>query len=514
MIDSTYYVDCVRELNNSDFGNSRWISFQKRNITINGVTREILLPQLEQKPYKIIRFIRWLFSCCFKEPYHLKTAKDLISFLSTSVEILGNAEDKLLIDVAGKVSRILTKLHKRHSKIGSYLSKEKNLLRPIKQRHQEKVRVEQEALQERERIQEAARQEKLRAKREAQQEQERLRKIQLEKEALARKEYAEREAAFQNQIAVLCAGLKLEAGSLDIAFAMDWTKDDPILFDLTYMMDICNSVQALRVERGQLHPDLLNNLISIENITTFTQFICDLIGGITIRDRYNNELTKENTDRLRQMMLAILNTLNSYRNEPNFKETYASVVMQVCFALQNCSNGINTNVEGIYNNLAFPKDGNFGLRIKLALQLFREKILRESIMLCIKESDRPDYYLEHEAASVNYYFGKMGPQFGLPLSISEIDKRYQAYALKEQEALIQALFESRYSPVLILKYLYEIIYNPEDPTIPTKLFETWVETRYSELASRYELLDEGSGRYKPEVLLQFLQELRIISMPA
>jgi hypothetical protein len=231
--------------------------------------------------------------------------------------------------------------------------------------------------------------------------------------------------------------------------------------------------------------------------------------GLAIQDRYGSTLSKENTDRLRQMMLAIMNTLNAKRGEADFQATYKTVVLQVCLALQNCSNGINTNVEGVYNNLAYPKGGNIGQRVKLALQLKRDSVFRKCILNCLLESDRPEYYLVHEAASVNYYFRQMASEFGLPPSVSEMDTNWETFALKGAEAKIRAAFREENRIENSVRTILEIINNPQDSTIASKLFNDWMATKYP-LEERYGLLDE-QGKYKPECIIRLLQELESIT---
>lgn len=290
----------------------------------------------------------------------------------------------------------------------------------------------------------------------------------------------------------------------EVAFFMNWEKDDPVLFDPTYFNDLYSAFST----KG-CHPDLdpKDGYLSVESCNCFLNFVCNLIENDRIKDHYQNLFSKDNTDRLRQMMLAIMNLLNVKRAEPHFKETYASVVVQVCLALDTCSNGINTNVEAIFMNLALPTEGNIGNRVKLALQIMRDAIFRKAIYACISTSSE---YMQHEAASVSYYYQRMSKSLGLPSSIASLDVRYmRSYAMRDQEIDIFNLFCQEYIPLNITKYLLEIIHDPYDQTIPTKVFTDWVETRYPPEA-RYDLLDED-GRYKPEILIRLLKELEVLN---
>jgi hypothetical protein len=117
--------------------------------------------------------------------------------------------------------------------------------------------------------------------------------------------------------------------------------------------------------------------------------------------------------------------------------------------------------------------------------------------------------MQHEAASVNYYYRQMRREFGLPLSTADLDKRYQGYASLGKENEIRDFFAERYTPCKITEYITAIINNPFDPAISTKQFTDWVEARYRTTEDRYSLLDE-TGRYKPECVIRLLQELKVI----
>jgi len=286
--------------------------------------------------------------------------------------------------------------------------------------------------------------------------------------------------------------LKLGAKNREVAFAMDWSKDDPVLFNMTYMQNL--------ITQKELHPDMQNVYLSAENKSEFTHLLSEILLGNV------EELSKENANRVRQMTLAILNTLNQKRTEPAFQETYATIVVSFLQAFTHCSNRINTEVEAIFNNLCYPKDGNLGRRIRLVLQRIRALIFHSAVH---KQIAQNPYYLKHGASSFNYYNRKMAQSFGLAPSVAELDKHYADYAMKGREKDITELFDKEYTPVTIYNKLSEIMQNPEDNTIPCKLFTDWIEARYGK-KEMYSLLDE-SGKYSPKCFIRLFKELEIFS---
>jgi hypothetical protein len=421
-----------------------WVHFKKQTITVNDRDLQVLVPQVQEKPWKIIRFVKWFFGRLFRlffsrESQYLTTAKNLCASVAEGTRILKLSSSGPMSSLLSKaVESVLTKLEKKHPEVKGLHVK---------------------AFQQRD------------------------------------------DRELKQRITALCVNRQPGPSYLEIAYAMDWTRDDPVLFDPTYVSSLIHSTQ-----RGNpLHPDLKN----LPNSETLVDFLSRLMYGLEIQDRYGATISKENTDRLRQMMLAIMNTLNAKRGEADFQTTYKTVVLQVCLALRNCSNGINTNVEGVYNNLAYPKGGNIGQSVKLALQSKREEIFRKCILNCLSKSDKPAYYLSHEAASVNYYFRRMGREFGLPPSISEMDNKWEEFALIGGESAIRAEFRDENRIENCVKTILDSINNPHDPTIATKLFNDWIATKYS-LEERYGLLDE-QGKYKPECIIQLMQELGSIA---
>lgn len=445
MISFDVYNKSFSNLENID--SNSWVYFETKTLRLRNkrneeIAQEVLVPQVYSKPCKLVRFIYWFFQRFLKK--HLTTANDLVLAVETASKILPSTPDEndLLVRVANASKNILTRLNRKHPELSIQLAKNQATGERIVERHNAQV--------------------------------------------------------LHCHMVDLCQNKNLGIKGLEVAFSMDWEKDDPLLFEPTYLNDL--------IQQEKLHPDLKNKYISSRNINIFVNFICNLMENGQIKDHYRKVLSKENTDRLRQMMLAIMNLLNAKRTEPHFEETYASVVLQICLALDNCSNGINTNVEAVFMGLALPKEGNIGYRIRLALQIMRDTIFRKGIQACISKSPEA---MEHEAASVSYYYRNISKNFGLPLSVTDLDVRFQDYAMRDQEDQISRLFFEQYTPVSIVRNIFEIIYNPYDSTIPTKAFTDWVETRYT-LEARYDLLAED-GRYKPDCLVQLLQELEVIN---
>lgn len=286
------------------------------------------------------------------------------------------------------------------------------------------------------------------------------------------------------------------AKSREVACSMDWSKDDPILFDPTY-------VNTLISQPGR-YSDGFNPCMSRSAQDSFIGFLSDLMGGAKIKDHYGILLSKENTDRIRQMMLAIMNKVNAKKGEPKFNEFYASIVNSVSLAINNCSNRMNTEIEAIFTGLNYPKEGSLGQRIRLALQEFRNQIFQKCIHTVVSQDP---HYLRHEAASFNYYYGSIAERFGLPPSVSSLDHKFEYCAMKGQQENIKKIFNKEYAPLTIITKISKIIADPYDSSIPTKLFTDWIEARYT-LEERYQLLDD-TGNYRPECIVKLLKELEI-----
>ncbi len=414
-----------------------WVYFEYKLLqSENGRVIEVRMPQLYQKPGKIMRFIGWLFGV------YETTTYNLLWSLRKATEILQPSANnhELLSRVRRTSTNILNKLKRKHPRLDINLPE---ATQPIQQPIQ------------------------------------------------------------RSQSANGYKGLSLGLGpkSLQVAFSMDWNKDDPVLFNPDYIIKLYSSNEVDCIaDRDNLHKKI-GNLKLIE----FIKFVRDLMTYGSIRDHYGNLLSKENTDRLRQMMLALMNLLNAQRKEADFYDQYAAIVLQICAALENCSNGINTNIESIFINFAMPKEGNIGYRVKLALQIWREALFRKAILAAIINSP---YAMAHEAASVTYYYRRISKEFGIPTSVTELDLRYEAYAMAGQENKIRALFNQWYTHCGIVKYISDIIHNPQDSTITAQLFTDWVTARYGD--KRDEMLDE-EGRYKPEAVIALLQELEILA---
>ena len=302
----------------------------------------------------------------------------------------------------------------------------------------------------------------------------------------------------EQQLASTLQACKLGQRNQELALAMDWSKDEPTLFHQVYVNDLLSQKQD--------HPDMMNPFINNVTKDQFLTSLSTLMHNEQVQDKYRTLLSKENTSQLRLMMLAIMNQVNGMRREPNFPEFHATVISCLCLAIDNCSNRFNTEIEAVYTGLNYPKEGNLGFRIYLALQEMRRQIFHKAIHLCIAKNS---YYLSHEAASLNYYNREMAEKFGLPPSISNHDSNFANCVMKDQEESITQFFTAEYTPFAIFKKISEIIQDPNDSSIPCKLFTDWVQTRYREDVLS-QVLDH-TGRYQPECFIRLFEELQVFS---
>ena len=409
-----------------------WIDFEEKELTLHSLRKRVLVPHLYSKPTPFMRLLYWIFDCLRGEAQNSRTAKKLITCLKISISAI-------------KDSNIETQLQA--------LEVTETLLKKLTRDPDTQVRQ--------------------------------MREIQEIRAGLIA----------DQQLVYVLKKCSLGPRNREVAYAMNWSKDDPLLFDPTYMTDL--------ITRQKKHPDMHNPLIPTRTKTQFITFISNLWTGKTILDHYGTVLSKDNTDRIRQMMLAIMNLVNAARREPQFQEFYASIINIICLAMDNCSNRINTEIEGIFYDLNYPKEGNLGQRIRPALQEFRAQVFRKGIHLHVAQNA---YYLEHEAASANYY-GKMAERFGLPPSVSRMDRQFEKFAMKGLEESIARYFESEYTPSAIFQKLSEAIQDPNDTSIPCQLFVKWLEANYS-IEERYNLLDD-TGKYSPECFIRLFTELQI-----
>lgn len=410
-----------------------WIDFEEKELTTHSLRNRVLVPRLCSKPTPFLRVIYWIFDCLRGESHNSRTAKKLITCLKISVHAIKDSN----IDTQLKAFEVT-----------------ETLLRKLTRDPAQQARQMQE-------IQEVRAQ-----------------------------------LIADQQLANDLSGCTLGPKNREIAYSMDWSKNDPLLFDPTYMTDL--------ITHRKTHPDICNALIPNHSKNQFITFIYNLMTGQEIKDHYGIVLSRKNVDRISQMMLAIMNQVNAARREPLFQEFAASVFNMVCLAIDNCSNRINTEIEAIFINLNYPKDGNLGFRVRLALQKLRAQIFQKSIHLHVAQNPN---YLNHEAASFNYYYGKMTKLFGLPPSVSSFDHQFESFAMKGLEENITRFFEKEYTPLTILKKLSEEIQDPNTPSVPCKLFTDWIEASYS-AEERYNLLD-STGKYRPECFIRLFTELQI-----
>jgi hypothetical protein len=416
-----------------------WIGFEEKEIRFHSLCQKVLVPYIYDKPPLFVRIIYWIFDCLTCERHSSRTAKKLITCLKMSTRAFKESNIDLQLQALQISETFMKKLTRDPD----------NQTRKLRE------------------IQEI-----------------RTQLIKDQHLAYTLKEYT------------------LGPKNNEVAYSMDWSKDDPILFDPTYLIDLSSQMQR--------HPDMQSPLIPSETKTKFITFISDLMEDNTIVDHYNVPLSKDNTDQIRKMMLAIMNQVNAKRLEPGFQEFYATIIDTICLSIDNCSNRINTQIESVFVDLNYPKEGTLGLRIFLALQELRMQIFRKGVHLHVAENS---YYLRHEAASVSYYFRRMtelglvSAIFGLAPSVSSMDHNFESYAMKNLEESIVNFFQREYTPFTIFQKLSEAIQDPNDTSIPCQLFTKWVQSRYSD-EEQESLIDE-MGKYRPECFLRLFTELQI-----
>ncbi len=252
------------------------------------------------------------------------------------------------------------------------------------------------------------------------------------------------------------------------------------------------------------HPDF--QMLNGPDINRFVSFLRNLMNSNQISDHYHNQLSVENTTKIRKAILAILNTFNLQRASRDFTNKYRVTVSQILEITNNCTNRYNTGIDYLFNSVVSGED-NLEKQVLKALQELRFKIFRKAIHAVIAQDARRQYYFEHEASTFNYYSARLSGALGLPPSLSSLDNRFQAYALKEKDAEIMQAFTQEYTATRAFKEIRETINNPFDPAISSQLFTTWVQEKYPDTA--YEQMDEN-GHFKRETVAQFLVQHQIL----
>jgi hypothetical protein len=98
----------------------------------------------------------------------------------------------------------------------------------------------------------------------------------------------------------LAVDQRLGSSSFELIFAADWNKPDPVLYNAVYLFEI--------LQQEYDHPDFRKSTITQSNKARFLLFIRNLMTNNKIFDHYKKALSNENTDQIRQMMLAIMNS--------------------------------------------------------------------------------------------------------------------------------------------------------------------------------------------------------------
>lgn len=334
---------------------------------------------------------------------------------------------------------------------------------------------------------------------------------------------------------------KLGEKSLEVAFSVDWDKDNS-LFHPSFVNSWISGFVKSWIP-SPLFPYFKSNCwsyqdksipLSNEIIHThedFIEFLQELMNPNphhVIKDHYGFPLTSENIKRLRQMLCAIMNTIypkdydqNNLEQMVDFQDKYKRTVSETYNALQNCSNAMNTAIENLFYEIVSPscfsKTGAIGQKVEFRLQKLRDGIFRKIIqdfldheitMIYQPKNGQYTSYAEHGAATFNYYYGmnELCKKLGLPLSISALDSRYKGYALKDKEMAILEKFNQEYTPSRIIDVIYDAICDIYDITIPTAFFTEWVQKQNMDQET---ILDEN-GQYQKETVIKLLEELEII----
>lgn len=279
----------------------------------------------------------------------------------------------------------------------------------------------------------------------------------------------------------------------ELAHKVEWNENLPM-----FKADVAEDI----VENG-LPKDYP---IPLKNRIIFIRFLTDLVNNKKLYDHYRNPISSENTKKLKMMVFAVLNKLNSNQDQDDIAHVYASVIDQISKGLNNCSNGINTNVEKVFYDITYPKGGNIAFRVKLSVQKYRETVFRKAILHCIKQSSRADYYLTHETATVSYYFGHMASLMGLPKSLCKDDRNYKGFALKGQEQNIIDYLNREFTEESIIQHIEKQIKDVYDPSIPTQFFTDWLRDQDAYKENPEKFFDEEFN-FKREAIVFLLSEV-------
>lgn len=331
---------------------------------------------------------------------------------------------------------------------------------------------------------------------------------------------------------------------LEVAFSIDWDSDLP-LFDQSFtekwIRSVCNgevkkNLKCTDIEKSQLFTNDIYSYIPLsdkhQTLITFLRTLCN--ENETLYDKYHKAFSDDNKEKIRKIMCGIMNLLQEKQGSYNYVNPgkYALVVNEIDAALHNCSNAMNTATENLFYQIhsmcqngkdqTNGADGKgleaaLGQKVAYRLQMLRDAIFRESIQYVMDHHKQSSFYTPHAAATFNYYYGRkdLCAKLGIPPSISQSDQNYQTYALKGQDQQIIQEFNIRYTPIKMIKVIYEAVSNPEDQSIKTALFTDWLQQE-SQFDDEIMLEEENANgtsdyRYNPMTVVHLLKKLELIN---
>jgi hypothetical protein len=183
---------------------------------------------------------------------------------------------------------------------------------------------------------------------------------------------------------------------------------------------------------------------------------------------------------------------------------------------KNCSNRMSTEVERLYfkyveRSLMGQYEASLSGEECLIYELNQYRMDIRDLVINTECHDN------HNAASHNYFRRELNDSiFHLPQApLSGEDPRYDLYAMKEKQDAVIAGFNQLYNNEQVIKHFEQMIVNDgkaKKYKYTPQMFTTWLETSNRMNADVFE--DDGMTKYKPEVIVAFLEEHQFISRKA
>lgn len=297
----------------------------------------------------------------------------------------------------------------------------------------------------------------------------------------------------------LAVNLKPGPNFLKIAYEIDWRDSNP-LFNTDYIRTLASQ---------PTHADWVGDCHSIK------PFFTSLLNNEPI-----NGYTEDNQARIKKMVIAIMNTVNTMRTRltpGEFLEQRRIVFDRIRDSLTHCMNNHNPSFESILIDVVAACDGGaplVGNEVEIALQKLRTRVgvvLQKLRMDCfnaavynvlqrIIDDEQREYYLGHEAGSLNFYLRVLYSEVGLPTPSSIYDRHYMTMACFYQEDAILEEFYRLYSTSKILNVVYDTVGDVHNIAIKTALFTTWIQH------NGYELDMDENGYYPKHQIIDYLVE--------